>query len=127
MTQAAFEERLELNPADWTTRIIYADWMEEQGDHIAARGQRWMARHKKRPYWDCRSKTWDWYYGKNLGSWDSVIPINLLDKLRGWVRSGRSYQEYSTRIAAEAALAQALEEIRLEEAANQPYFATPLS
>ena len=132
MTRAAFEEMLDAKPADWTTRIIFADWLEEQGDHVAARGQRWMVRHRKKPYWDYFRKTWDWYYGKGFGSWISGIPINLFGKLRGYEShylehsTQSSYREYRTRFAAESALAMALEEIQLEEAANQPYFAAPM-
>lgn len=40
--QIAFEQMLDANPADAPTRLVYADWLEEQGDP-ACMAQRWMA------------------------------------------------------------------------------------
>lgn len=45
-----FESLLDQNPADWTTRIIYADWLEENGEPVLAAGQRWQAINKVYPF-----------------------------------------------------------------------------
>jgi uncharacterized protein (TIGR02996 family) len=47
MTESYFESILDRNPADWDTRLLYADWLEEQGQHVRANGQRWQARERK--------------------------------------------------------------------------------
>ena len=44
-----FEAALDANPADWTTRRVYADWLEENGDGDLANAQRWMAEVKVCP------------------------------------------------------------------------------
>jgi uncharacterized protein (TIGR02996 family) len=36
-------------PADGTPRLVYADWLEEQGRADEAFCQRWMVKHGKRP------------------------------------------------------------------------------
>lgn len=44
-----FESQLSLEPDDWTTRLVYADWLEEHGESILSDGQRWQAANKKYP------------------------------------------------------------------------------
>jgi uncharacterized protein (TIGR02996 family) len=44
-----FEAALDRDPDDGALRLVYADWLEEQGDVELAYAQRWMARHGKRP------------------------------------------------------------------------------
>lgn len=33
-----FEAMLDADPEDWSTRLVYADWLEEQGEVVAAQG-----------------------------------------------------------------------------------------
>lgn len=47
--QMSFESRLLDNPLDWTTRLIYADWLDEQGLKDEAFLQRWLGRYEKYP------------------------------------------------------------------------------
>lgn len=44
-----FEHQLSLEPDDWTTRSIFADFLEDQGESALAVGQRWQAANKKHP------------------------------------------------------------------------------
>lgn len=44
-----FEFSLSQNPADWELRLVYSDWLEENGDQVAAEGQRWQAANQKHP------------------------------------------------------------------------------
>jgi uncharacterized protein (TIGR02996 family) len=48
VTREPFEQALDADPDDWTLRLVYADWLAEQGDALE-RAQRWMAQHQKRP------------------------------------------------------------------------------
>ena len=116
----SFEAELDRDPANWGLKLIYADWLEEQGEHIAARGQRWMAENEKHPYCDYERKTWNWYH-VIWYKWNAGIPELLfykLDKLRNWKKWNIGWIEYPTRIAAESALAYAIEEQRLEDEAR---------
>jgi len=60
----AFERALDRRPNDWATRLVYADWLEENGEPVLAAGQRWQARYKKRPHCD-RGDRWE----KAEGHW----------------------------------------------------------
>ena len=56
-----FERQLDDNPSDWVLRLIYADWLEEQGDNFAE-AQRWMAENKKCPeYRGAAAGEWAWW------------------------------------------------------------------
>jgi len=46
-TKQAFEEAIEEKPDDWVLRLMYADWLDEHGDHDYAYRQRnWEKAHK---------------------------------------------------------------------------------
>lgn len=47
--QIAFEQKLDDDPTDATTRAVYADWLDENGDSPLADAQRWMAVKKVFP------------------------------------------------------------------------------
>ena len=47
MTRDAFQQILEATPDAWETRLIYADFLDDIGEHVLAAGQRWQAREKK--------------------------------------------------------------------------------
>lgn len=44
-----FEKALSLDPADWATRLVYADWLEDQGDAVGGVGQRWQGEMRRCP------------------------------------------------------------------------------
>jgi uncharacterized protein (TIGR02996 family) len=62
MTESHFESILDQNPSDWDTRLLYADWLEEQGQHIRANGQRWQAKWEKCPEYLTNTGAWGWAY-----------------------------------------------------------------
>lgn len=47
--QRAFEDALDADSFDWTTRAVYGDWLEEHGQPELAAAQRWMVEHKEAP------------------------------------------------------------------------------
>lgn len=44
MTTDSFSAHLDAHPDDWAHRLVYADWLEEQGRDAEAECQRWMVR-----------------------------------------------------------------------------------
>lgn len=44
-----FLKAIQASPNDMLPRLVFADWLEEQGDTAGAAGQRWLAKHGKRP------------------------------------------------------------------------------
>ena len=49
MTQEDWEAQLDKSPDDWDLRLVYADWLEEEGLQDLAGAQRWLAREQKHP------------------------------------------------------------------------------
>lgn len=43
-TELGFRERMAADPTDATTRAVYADWLEEHGEHDAAKKLRWWSK-----------------------------------------------------------------------------------
>ncbi len=65
-----FDAALDQNVLDRTARLIYADWLDDQGepdDLTLAFAQRWMAGHTQAPAWRVPymgsrvTKPWAWY------------------------------------------------------------------
>jgi len=46
-----FQHHLDAHPDDWECRLIYADWLEEQGDPFCET-QRWMVRTEYHHHFD---------------------------------------------------------------------------
>ncbi len=63
----AFEKTLDENCCDWTTRRIFADWLDENDQPDLAFAQRWMARDQIAPAYRVPyvgpkvTKPWAWY------------------------------------------------------------------
>jgi uncharacterized protein (TIGR02996 family) len=108
-------------PEDGTPRLVYADWLEEQGRADEAFCQRWMVRHGKRPG-DRRGRphiqarySWGWW-AEGMPDYPPVprhaaLPLLVflaLEKARYEV--GHRY--YPGRQEAEAALRKALTFLR---------------
>jgi uncharacterized protein (TIGR02996 family) len=47
--EKAFLSEIDERPGDGTSRLVYADWLEEQGRSDEAFCQRWMAKHHMHP------------------------------------------------------------------------------
>lgn len=106
MTLQDWEALLEANLTDWVTRLVYADWLEEAGQTLLARTQRWMGQNQKSPLssnsieWN--GPSWDWRIADDTWStalrfcllesvWDE-LPVSTEQELHLW-REYRSPQE----------------------------------
>ena len=108
--ESAFHRGLDLTPTDWPLRLVYADWLEEQGRLNEAFAQRWMAQEQKRPRFYHKFQQWVWY-----DEWQVTSRIDQMSDLTSivWrllpeaeIDQGR--KAYHTRQEAEFALVQAL-------------------
>mgnify|MGYP001611533796 CR=1 FL=1 len=66
-----FEEQLDLDPGNWDVRLVYSDWLEEQGELEYASYLRWTVRNKKRPYRIVHYKIEVWY-GWTCPGWGEI-------------------------------------------------------
>src|SRR5204863_136709 len=48
-TEDDFQNALDADPADWQTRLVFADWLQERGD-VRAEGYRALGRTRFYPY-----------------------------------------------------------------------------
>lgn len=91
-------------------RQVYADWLEERGDSMAAL-QRWLVRERKFPrYSGATQDTWTWWnYGDRPDSKPEDLPQAIWQNLRGRPEGiPPNYKEYDSRREAELALFKAL-------------------
>jgi uncharacterized protein (TIGR02996 family) len=119
-----FETALDADPRDWGLRLVYADWLADQGEEDLERAQRWMAEHRQCPL---RMADWGLDYGPGWGREEAhlakgmepaVLPRALFFELPEEGRGGdagdgtpcwgEDFRGYLTRRQAEAALAVAL-------------------
>lgn len=113
-TSTDFESQLDDNPADWTLRSIYADWLEGQGNP-RAESMRWMVANMKCPrhaYW------WEWHNpgtDENRVSW---VLIHILSRSKNCIGHYDAWASYPTRTAAEIDLHNAL--VKVGEITCQP-------
>jgi uncharacterized protein (TIGR02996 family) len=114
--EAAFWTDIAEHPDDDSLRLIFADWLTEQGRELESEALRWLVREGKRPYL-CRSGAsedfcWDWKLNPLSREFQrAALNESLFHSLDGG-RFGhpdmsRNYCEYPTRLAAEQALVQA--------------------
>jgi len=98
-----FQFHLDRHPDDWAYRLVYADWLEAQGDPFCEK-QRWMVLNKRRPY---DNGFWNWWsvdgHEFSLGKQFDLLRRGRLSKWRP-----RQYREYLTRQTAEQDLHEAL-------------------
>lgn len=62
--EAAIDEAIENGQVPTAQRLVYADWLDEQGDNWLATAQRWMARYGRWPLPERDSDEpiiWGWY------------------------------------------------------------------
>jgi uncharacterized protein (TIGR02996 family) len=91
-------------------RLVYADWLEEQGEPMA-HAQRWLARQRKFPrYSGAIQDTWTWWgFGDSSESKPEDLAGVIWKRLPGNPAGiPANYKEYDTRQAAERALFKAL-------------------
>ena len=78
--EAAFQAALDENPADHTTRLVFADWLQERGDP-RAEGYRALATLRKVPgIWAefGYDGYWFWLYGENI----ETLPADWWNRFR---------------------------------------------
>lgn len=112
----AFEAILDDDPQDWDTRLRLADALDEVGETVRGNGQRWMGVHRKRAYqppigvpahcWYDDSRTYP------VRDPESDIPLRVLRSMVGGGCDDQ-LQKYATRLAAELALAHALDALSI--------------
>jgi hypothetical protein len=108
----ALHAALDADPSDAVTRLQLADLMDEAGDRVAARGQRWQAEHGKwpalvlKPILPGRWRWWDAAYSDQNEPDD--IPSEAFRALPGRENAPVACH-YPSRRTAEDDLAQALE------------------
>jgi uncharacterized protein (TIGR02996 family) len=113
VTEDAFQATLEEDPTNSGTRLVFADWLEEQGDARAA-GYRWMGTHEKWPYAWARSRrvpryfSFDWYREGGSAIWDVPAHCRIPEWLWRALQSTTDFAGYPTRRTAEEALCMAL-------------------
>jgi uncharacterized protein (TIGR02996 family) len=123
---AALQRALDVNPADWDTRLVLADCLAEQagGECPGSRCQRWMVRRKVYPVARPRlERPFNCYW---MTAWDHApkpsLPAEVFSRLVGGDpdTGGSSWQQrdYPNRAEAEADLAQALDQFRREYACD---------
>jgi uncharacterized protein (TIGR02996 family) len=118
VTAADFERQLGRNPKDWPLRLVYADWLDEQGDQELARAQRWMAKRERCPVIGMGFTIgWADYTAFKEPADLSQIPKRVLARMKGGTLAkfsdGTKLRKYRTRRAAERDLARALAALEL--------------
>jgi uncharacterized protein (TIGR02996 family) len=102
-----FHAALDATPDDWQTRLVFADWLDEQGDPRAA-GYRALATLRARP----QSTGSHWWSNRADADWSSHAGFNLLPE--DWfelttpsMESQSCHCDFDTRRDAEDAAARA--------------------
>ena len=134
MNLAAWDMIFTETPDDFDSRLVYADWLEDENLPVLASGQRWQVAHKRYPVinYDDQLFLWDdtvragykyitihaptfrwyayWFLPQGFYSTTFVIWKILNEELRHLALSNPPhFVLYQTRIQAENVLAHALE------------------
>jgi hypothetical protein len=123
----ALHAALDADPSDAATRQAMADLLEDQGDQVAARGQRWQSPMRTwRGRWPATSgHEWRWFRQSHSARNDrDDLPDDVFDCLTSG-RAGRVARYYPSRRAAEADLALALETLASRAARLAGYDGEP--
>ena len=96
MTYDQWYEQLSQQPDDWELRLVFADWLEDQGEVTMAQYQRWATREKVCPeksdtvsseiqesfgWIHNQNFSWDWWCSEKHMQGDH-IPLWLQDALQ---------------------------------------------
>lgn len=131
-TEDDFQHALDANPADWQTRIVFADWLQERGDE-RAEGYRALGVLRLEPYMytadSLRLKIRYWWHWDVDDEWYMLLDLwrsGAINKFpsvlsRSWWNGARS--EWSTRRGAEDAAALAFFDLRPDQRAKILSFA----
>ena len=124
-TEDDFQHALDANPDDNHTRMVFADWLDDHGDHRAEGYRLFLSRPDIAPFKDpgCAS-AWTWFNGEHFArerfaeeAIRSFIPGDLFARLEGGQQlkedepnddyDGNAWRDYPSRRAAEDAAARA--------------------
>jgi uncharacterized protein (TIGR02996 family) len=79
-TEDDFQAKLDADPDDWQTRLVFADWLEERGDP-RAEGYRALGVKRLRPnLWVKKSKKQHWWWGGSADFWRSHSDVVVLPR-----------------------------------------------
>ena len=113
-TEDDFQNALDAHPEDWQTRLVFADWLEENGDP-RAEGYRALGVLRRRPFRGDQSTFWT-HWGLSL-SLNVVLRNGTQSCLVGdW--ESRCGERYNSRRAAEDAAARAFATLPAERRAE---------
>lgn len=109
-----FEAALDENPKDWTTRLIYADWLTEHGKDREAYCQRWLVENRRCCKWTTGIYQWNTYsrgYATRCrrGHWFELYLRRCIFRWLAAEKKEIATHPYASRQAAEDDLAQALQ------------------
>lgn len=76
MTFEEFYWLLEKTPDDWELRLVFADWLEEEGKVLLACGQRFQVKVQAHPVLEKCPRCWRWWIGEQLGI-DRQCPFDV--------------------------------------------------
>jgi uncharacterized protein (TIGR02996 family) len=106
----AFQLALDADPSNHATRLVFADWLEEQGDW-RAEGYRWMGANEKWPCPPERSKSNGWYSENRWHFWDQPFYKTedyILCHCDGIAKGKWEQWEFDTRRECEEAICRAV-------------------
>jgi uncharacterized protein (TIGR02996 family) len=115
-----FERRLDAAPDDWALRLVYADYLEEQGEADGPRLLRWQALTKVVPFRLAADRAWTykrwvltpdgdfWGWSRKWPLWAKDVDFVWADVCRQTRAYARPYVRFWTRAAAEDVLRRAL-------------------
>lgn len=107
-TEDDFQRALDANPEDWQIRLVFADWLQDQGDP-RAEGYRALGSLRRAPTWSASSTAAGWYYARSTGY--AVLPHMLPP---WWVWTVAMQGVAASRAAAEDAAALAFARLTSE-------------
>ncbi len=83
ITEETFQSDLDTNPANHGLRLVFADWLEEQGDP-RAEFYRWLGRNQVAPVnavFFNTSDSWEWFWAWNQECTEDIqtscLPISM--------------------------------------------------
>jgi uncharacterized protein (TIGR02996 family) len=106
-TEDDFQAALDANPTDWQTRLVFADWLDEQGDPRGP-GYRALGMMRNVPdHFPDSGPAWTWWKGALGLCRRDYLSADWWELLAGGEKDSEMTREYLTRRAAEDAAARA--------------------
>jgi uncharacterized protein (TIGR02996 family) len=104
--------RLVQNATNWDLRLVFADWLADQGLDELEAGQRWQAQHHKAPAFLMKYQhPWSWFNMSVMRGYSNELPGELFETVYPLgipYRSNPRVIDFDSLAEAEVALAVAL-------------------